>query len=441
MLKNKLYRRITGLDDFIEELEGDDYYNNASNKALRSFGIAVKYLKDNFEKLDEIHHDNLYRTINKDITPIIRLIQRAKTRDIPWSLISNLDELLKNAFGNECFLVYRPQWHFNYSVITEDINSYLKKALINFFPENTEKIERDLFPNEYIHIFSFPYLEKNNVLLNSVIGHEIGHFFHKSWEADKYKGKIENEHNIALRKYYDEQFKNDLISPNAYTEEGLKILNGLYREIIPDIYGYYLFGPSIIFSLYFDLKIFETKPRLPSNETKYYPMIKYRIRMLVQHILKLDISLKEKLLNGTSECSLILKKIINEIDEYLQDDDDLRLWSIKSKEKELFESTITEIISDTKKEIEKKKPYGYLQYENIDKLFKILERKIPINELNDKPVDIMEIIFTGWIYYAKIDNDHQGDVFIHNYKLLMRLLLKSLHSSYTHKKYLNKVIK
>jgi DNA replicative helicase MCM subunit Mcm2 (Cdc46/Mcm family) len=193
--------------------------------------------------------------------------------------------------------------------------------------------------------------------------------------------------------------------------------------------------------MFFDLKVFETKLRLPSEETKYYPMIKYRIRLLVQHMLKKDTPLKEKLLNGTSECSLILKDMINEIDKYLQDEDDLRLWSEKNKEWKLFESTLVDVISYTKNEIEKKKSGGYLQYENIDKLFTMLKRNLPVNELNNKPVDIMEIIFTGWIYYTKIDKDSQGDDFVFNYKLLMRLLLKSLHSSYTHKKYLNKVKK
>ena len=439
MLKNKLYRKIIGLYDYIEELEEDDYFNKASNIALKSYNNAVKYLKDNFDKLDEIHYVSLYRIINEQIIPKIRLIQRAKTRDIPWSLISNLDELLKNAFDANCFLLYRPQWKFNYCVYTEDINSYLQKVLIFFFREDAEKIKNTLFSKDKVHIFSFPYLEKNNVLLNSVIGHEIGHFYHKSWVSGKYKGKIEKDHNIALGKYYNEQNKNNE-SYYSYnnTNEGLKILSGLYREIIPDIYGYYLFGPSIIFSLFFDLLVFETKPILPSKETEYYPMMKYRIRILVEHIMKKDIPLKEKLLYGDLGCSPILNKMINEIDECLRDDDDLKLWSSKSKEKELFESTLEGIISDIKTEIERNKPGGYLKYENIERLFRNLCSKIPINELDGRPVDIMEIIFTGWIYYAKIDKKLQKEEFVQDNKLLMRLLLKSLYSSYTHKKYIDK---
>jgi hypothetical protein len=127
-----------------------------------------------------------------------------------------------------------------------------------------------LFSDDKIHIFSFPFLEKNNVLLNSVLGHEIGHFYHKSWERDIYTEKEKNYNNI-LKQYYDDCYKDDLFKAYENTEEGLKILGGFYREVIPDFYGYHLFGPSIIFSL-FDISAFETRSILPTASNRYYPM-------------------------------------------------------------------------------------------------------------------------------------------------------------------------
>ena len=47
----------------------------------------------------------------------------------------------------------------------------------------------------------------------------------------------------------------------------------------------------------------------------------------------------------------------------------------------------------------------------------------------------MQIIFAGWIYYKKINEDYLGEEYVLNYQILMRILLKSLHSSYIHKKY------
>jgi hypothetical protein len=64
MLKYTLYRKLVGLYDFIVDLEGSDYFNNASNVALNNFRIAVKYLIDNFKKLDEAHYTLL------NITPV-----------------------------------------------------------------------------------------------------------------------------------------------------------------------------------------------------------------------------------------------------------------------------------------------------------------------------------------------------------------------------------
>jgi hypothetical protein len=363
--------------------------------------------------------------------PRIRFIQRAKTRNIPWSLVANLDELLKNEFGDKCFLLYRPQWNFNYSVFTEDINSYLKKILISFYPEDEDNIER-LFSDDKIHIFSFPFLEKNNVLLNSILGHEIGHFYHRTWEQDTYKKKYE-EHNIILTQYYYEQYKNELYKAYDETEEGLEILKGLYREVIPDFYGYCLFGPSIVFSL-FDISAFETKQTLPAKSNGYYPMTKYRIRLLVKYFLEKDRHGLEKLRSEGSKCSLFLDKRIDAIYRYLEKKDDITLFAAKrKKEQELFEGSLNEIVEN----MESKTKGKYIKYENIGRLFDLLERNIPINELDGEPVNIMEIIFSGWIYFEKINEESaNADDYILNYQILMRLLLKSLHSSYTHKMYL-----
>jgi hypothetical protein len=419
-----------GLYDFIVDLEGNDYFNNASNAALNNFRIAVEYLIDNFKKLDEVHYAQLNIKISMNIMPQIRFIQRSKTRNIPWSLIANLDELLKNEFGDKCFLLYRPQWHFNYSVLTEDINSYLKNILTSFYPEDEDNIEK-LFSDDKIHVFSFPFLEKNNVLLNSILGHEIGHFYHKTWEQNEYMKKQE-EYNNILKNYYDNHSKDELFTPYENTKEGLEILKGLYREVIPDFYGYLLFGPSIVFSL-FDISEFEPKPILPSESNRYYPMIKYRIRLLVRHFLKKDSELNE-LLCKESDCSLFLKKKITTIDEYLIKDDDVTLFTAKrNKELELFEASLDEIITNMRSKMKAK----YIKYKNIDRLFELINRHIPINELDDKPVDIMEIIFSGWIYFEKINEESgQESDYVLNCQILMRLLLKSLHSSYIHKIYL-----
>jgi hypothetical protein len=430
MLKNKLYRRIIGLFDFIEEMDDDDYFNNASNIAIENYKIFVKYFIDHFSDIDTLNYERLYLLINEYVIPNIRYVQRAKTRNIPWSLVSNLDEMLKKEFGNEYLLLFRPQWQFNFSVFTDDLVFDLKIILLIFFPANETEIKK-IFSDKKIHIFSFPFLEKTNVLLNSIIGHEIGHFYHKRWEKNKYP-KRRDEYNRELKEYYEGITQDDFFTAYDNTEEGLKILSGMYREIISDIYGYFLFGPSIIFSLY-EVSIFETNMTLPTENNNYYPMTKYRIRILMKYLLERDKSITG-LLSADKESSHYFKKHIERINQYLHEEDDLRLFSTKRGiERKLFESSLNLIIDDVKKSISE----DYLDYDDINRLFGKLEKGIPINELDGVPIDITKILFTGWIYFIKINEKYEGDEYILNYQILMRLLLKSLHSSYVHKKYLN----
>jgi hypothetical protein len=429
-LKNKLYRRIIGLFDFIDELDDNDYFNNASNIAIKNYRTMVKYFIDHFSEIDMINYQRLYLLINKRIIPDIRYVQRAKTRNIPWSLVSNLDEMLKEEFGKDYLLLFRPQWQFNFSVHTDDLMFYLKKILLIFFPVNETEISK-IFSNERIHIFSFPFLEKTNVLLNSIIGHEIGHFYHKHWEENEYP-QIRDKYNNGLKNHYEGITPDDFFIAYEKTEEGLKILSGMYREIISDIYGYFLFGPSIIFSLY-DISIFETRLVLPSEKNGYYPATKYRIRILMNYLLEKDEGIKTLPSEGTS--SKYFKKYIDKIYQYLAIEDDLNLFTQISFEKNLFESSLDNIIDGVKKSISGK----YLEYSDIDRLFSKLENGIPINELNNVPVDITKILFIGWIYFFKINEKYKNDEYVLNYQILMRLLLKSLHSSYIHKKYLKEL--
>jgi hypothetical protein len=338
--------------------------------------------------------------------------------------------MLKKELGKEYLLLFRPQWQFNFSVFTDDLVFYLKKILLIFFPADETEINKK-FSDKKIHIFSFPFLEKTNVLLNSIIGHEIGHFYHKRWEENGYQ-KTRDEHNKKLKEYYEGITPDDFFIAYDNTEKGLKILSGMYREIISDIYGYFLFGPSIIFSLY-DFSTFETNLTLPSEKNDYYPMTKYRIRILMKYLLERDRGITEILSTG-KEFSGYLKRHIDRINQYLSTEDDLRLFSAeRSFEKKLFESSLDSIIDDIKKSISGE----YLDYGDIDRLFGKLEKGIPINELDSVPIDITKILFTGWIYFIKINEKYEDDEYVLNYRILMRLLLKSLHSSYVHKKYLN----
>lgn len=134
MLKNKLFSQITIIINFLNELKSTQFYNRASYLAIESYQAFFLFIKDNFSEIDRSTYKSLYLYINQIIVPNLRYIERSSTSNVPWSLISNLDKILKTEFGEEYFLLYRPQWRYNYSVLTSDLISFLKEILIVFFP-------------------------------------------------------------------------------------------------------------------------------------------------------------------------------------------------------------------------------------------------------------------------------------------------------------------
>ncbi len=428
MLKNKLFNQIVNIKKFVESLNSIQFYNEASYLAIDGYKRFFTFIYDNFDYLEKSNYQTLYLRINQFIVPNLRFIERSTTNNVPWSLISNLDKVLKKEFGNDYYLLYRPQWRFNYSVLTTDLIDFLKNFLKLFFPLQVKEID-GLFDDKKIHIFSFPYLEKSNVLLNSIIGHEIGHFHHNNWKETSGAKRIVRNHTTELTKYYNDLYPTELFKSYESTEEGLKILSGMYREIISDIYGYYIFGPSMIFSLYY-LSSLETKMNIPSVKTNYYPITKYRIRILMDYFFYEDPKLN-KLRLKEDDFNTNFNLYIKEIEDYLKVEDDLNLLKTKKKEIDLFEDSIAELI----KYFENQVNHNKFEAKNPSELFRKLENYIPINEFENEPIDIASIIFIGWIYHYKIDNKYTRDEYYHENRTLMKLLMKSLFSTYVHQEY------
>jgi hypothetical protein len=423
MIRNKLYRKLIGISDYIDKLYYQDYFNNASEIAISSYKIFIKYLIEHFDLIEVSFYNKLYRYIILNYIPDLRYVQRANTSNIPWSLVPNLDEILKNELGNDCMLLFRPQWKFNYSVHMNDLIQDLINLLCLIYPTQIDEIT-SLFQTKRIHIFSFPLLEKTNVLLNSIIGHEIGHFCHREWvKSDYAKSKFE-EFNTKLAEYYRAEYPKELLKPYEMTTEGIKIIEGMYREIIPDIYGYKIFGPSVMFALY-EIAFPEEEMVIPSKINQYYPLTKYRIRFLYTHLFKKDKEIN-KLLSKDDKCIIILKEYIEQIEKYLAIKDDVTILSTIFTETSLFESTSDDIISYVNNHISKK----YFDTNNTIELYNKLIKQLPINELDETRNDISQIIFVGWIRYFELNTLHNEEEYVIQYQILMKLLLKSLYSSY-----------
>ena len=279
MIKNQLFRNLKTIKKHLNDIQTYEYFNEASHIAIDFYQKAVNFLGDDFDEIEESLYQNLFIYLNSHFIPSLRYIQRSSTTNIPWSLIPSLNIILKKEFGEDYYLLFRPQWSFNFSVMTTNILDNLKGFLNIILPSRESEIS-DLFTSQKIHIFSFPYIEKNNVLIHSAIGHEIGHFYHSIWSQSDVARRLLENAKTKLTKYYRRRYPEDLMEPYIKTDEGILILKGMYREILSDICGYMIFGPSVIYALYY-ISSFEINPKLP-KKPNYYPVMKYRIRILIE---------------------------------------------------------------------------------------------------------------------------------------------------------------
>lgn len=188
----------------------------------------------------------------------------------------------------------------------------------------------------------------------------------------------------------------------------------------------------MIFSLY-DISLLEkdTAKRLPSNETDYYPLTKYRIRILYDYLLSNDETLKDYY-KDKSDFDKNFIAYINKIKTYLEDKDDLNVLKEKGKEIELFENTLPNIIYYFNSTVKANK----FNPIHASDLFIKLGQDYPINEYENKPIDIASIIFCGWIFHFKLDTEYKEEEYACKRRTLMRLLMKSLFSTYVHQEYL-----
>lgn len=428
-IKNQAYRKLHSLSGLIEKAKGQSIFSSTDGDALTMFEGFIDFFKTYFEEIEDAVYVDFHETLAKRIVPLFSLINPQNTSDIPWSLIPAFERVLKTELGDEYGLILRADWNYNYTVYTHDLGSYLKQVLHLFLPERVREFA-NTYVKKSIHVFSFPVIEKNNAVLNTALGHEIGHFFHDKWEKSEEGSRILEQANKVLWQEYSQKDPDDLFLPFQKTEKGLLALKGMYREIISDLVGYFLFGPSMLYALFY-ISNLEADTIKPCEENDYYPPLKYRIRTLKQ-IVDNDEEV-QKLLNSEPHSVLKIKDLHMSIAEYLSDQRDLQVLNDFFIERKFFEDSIYELMSYLGERITQ----ACISYDYILDLDSLLDNDIPINELELKPVELNKIILVGWYYYYRLLGNKDKEEYVKQFQQSMRLILKSVYSSYVQNNFIS----
>ncbi len=402
----------------------------------------------------------------RDIGSHISHIDEAQTQKLPWSLIQPIQKLAK-AVLPDVQIMLRPQWEYNYTIITTNLyDVYLNymSRFINYVPGTSlEEILRPL--GKSFHIIFFPSIERNNILLHCLMGHEIGHLVSQKYFTEQRQQILlqqirDNVASIVEKRIT--QIKKDipplLLTP-AIIQQMIQIdtkrtttmwEKGL-QEMLSDIVGSLLFGPAMLFSaLEIVLQDLGGLDKIPDEGNNFYPPWRMRLRNIFQIVKELgllpldDKFGMEKVVSNVNQRFKLIENIVNETPdkEGIQKDE---IAKIAYDEIEKDIPVAKQIFKDELKSL-LVTPDNL--YEHLPHLIERIDFGIPPNAFEKsiyerKESTIAEIINSAWFHklgwedhLLKIDGDFNSEIFEKRSRM-NRLTLKALEYSDIEIDYIN----
>lgn len=401
----------------------------------------------------------------KELGQHVRYIDSPQTHKLPWSLINPMKGLVKQFLPNIEILL-QPQWEYNYSIDTASLYQYYYSVLSayeNMFPE-TKVAEVLSKLDEFFYVVSFPSIERNNVLLHSLLGHEIGHLFAKEYLNKEREKEFLKSVGGKVTKIVSERVKSDyenklpLLVPDLTQkmiqqeiERTTLIWQRGVEELLSDIIGAFLFGPAILFSQFeFSLSDLTGLDCLPNEGNNYYPPWRMRLRYILETVKELGFFpiAKGKFNDETgafakaSERIEVIQKISADISDRkkIESIDILKIAYEEIEKdvnnaKQFYAGKLGELIISVKE-----------YYKRLPHLVERLSYKIPPNALEKsvddrEPATIVEIINAAWFHKLSWatsifdkDNNFNEEV-IDQRDRMNRLTLKALEYSFTEKEF------
>ncbi|HMG75835.1 MAG TPA: dCTP deaminase [Pyrinomonadaceae bacterium] len=298
-----------------EQLAAADFVSKAPKNLVKTLQNIFEYLAQaipgitssidwsaNQSEIDTDKSVTVLRVLDfelKRFAAHIRYVDSAVTDRLPWQVIPSFEKLVLD-IRPEAQVMLRPMWHYNYATIVSNLRELYRKRLqeFEFYLPNID-LDIILEPlGSAFHIVSFPAVERQNILLHSLIGHEIGHLIANALvDADqqeflnKVRPEIEATADSEITKL---GVTPKLIGPLVYPtfraqwladklDLCLQYWIRALEEILSDLVGVALFGPAALFStLEFAIQTGFDLP--PTRRNNYYPPWRTRIREVLRAV-------------------------------------------------------------------------------------------------------------------------------------------------------------
>jgi dCTP deaminase len=460
-----------GLDDFIS-----DSPRNLALALHDIFEYLQKVVSAVHSRIDwanaspvEIEQDvRILRVVDdavKYFSAHLRYVESGRTEKLPWEIIPAFEHLVRRLTDNNAQIMLRPMWHYNYATTVTNFRDLYLRRLSPFelhLPgiDVESKVLHRILPA--FHMISFPALERENILLHSLIGHEIGHLIASRFltaarvsamlatvrpDVERRTDEQMREEGLTLKSLGDlffTQRRNRRVAQNI--EMVVSFWFRAVEELTSDVVGAVLFGPAALFAT-MEMAVQFGFDEGPSPQNSFYPPWRMRLRY-VHNILT---SVCPSLFEPRTESSppwLASGERDAEIFKFVADVE--RECSVKSDLTKIDEIALARIayphvdatmieavafVHDSLREFKFNEASLRL---SLGKLVERLDHGIPPNESGDEQqsgvsVGLVEIINSAW--FQKIishgaDKEQNLDQREHLRKRRNRLTLKAIEFAY-----------
>lgn len=284
-IKRRAQTLILGLKDRFDEIYSSDFPTESPKFILDLLDRILTQLSRQIKASSDTDFLSLICQLTQSLGEYLEFLDNANTEQTPRGLVQILEDVLETIDPSARLLAW-PQAEYNYSII--DIVPILRKTVSHVFPN---KICDEIFHDcpGSLNLISFPRIERDNILVHSVFGHELGHPI-----ADEFLQDYE------LTAQFQNGLKSAAAAAEADKKEELSKLTGIklvdakrslvksliqmhrrgIQELLSDCIAALIFGPSALFASY-DVLQPDGLDHAPAGSA-YYPPSRMRLRVINQ---------------------------------------------------------------------------------------------------------------------------------------------------------------
>ncbi|MCK5565788.1 MAG: hypothetical protein KAJ07_11125 [Planctomycetes bacterium] len=357
------------------------------------------------------------------LTNFLDWIVGAQTQKVPWSFTPSIESL-----ANKIIPDYPPILYC--------------KNLYNYGIQWAQALPGNLDKYSFI---SLPRLHRSNILMHTLIGHEL---FHPCCES--FTSKMENEVarriTLEVKKAFPDLDPDDLFGQKELGRMNAIVMCSWKRtlhELLCDMFCAELFGPAALLAMRSYVSFSDYK-RMPDMNNNFYPPLQYRFEVICQNAM--DKNALDTLWGEKSEIIQLFKSEIEELSKTFETNEGFEFVCTDNLNGIAY-AEVNKLISEAHDYVISKLPDSIPRWIDekalvqIPKLLERLQDGIPPNEIikiksieeddcdfTSEPAELPAILIAGWAYQIYREKNMETQDLL-SYDTLSRLLLKACEDS------------